>query len=72
MPEQSQQAGTEQLTARMAELDAENADLLADIDAGVSRDQSIGFRASDRIAIKGPDDQVQGYRLHAPGEGSRC
>lgn len=45
-----------------------NQDLIADIDAGVARDQSIGFRAADRSAITDEHEQRVAWRLHAPGE----
>ena len=46
-----------------------NAGLLADIDAGIAGDLSIGFRTSDRAPITdGVSDDVIAYRLMAPGE----
>jgi len=45
-----------------------NADLIADIDAGVASDVSIGFQASDRSAIGDGNGGVVAYRLLAPGE----
>lgn len=46
-----------------------NVDLIADIDAGIAGDVSIGFRAADRTAITdGTSDDVVAYRLLGPGE----
>lgn len=45
-----------------------NKDQIADIDAGIAGDVSIGFRAAQRTDIQDGDGNVMGRRLHAPGE----
>jgi len=45
-----------------------NADLIADIDAGVASDVSIGFAARGRTAVEGIEGKTTAWRVHAPGE----
>jgi hypothetical protein len=45
-----------------------NKDLIADIDAGVASDVSIGFKAAQRTDITDGNGNVIARRLHAPGE----
>jgi hypothetical protein len=45
-----------------------NEETIVNIDAGIYRHVSIGFRASDLIAVKGPYDQILYWEYVAPGE----
>ena len=45
-----------------------NADLIADIDAGVAGDVSIGFRATDRSAVTDTAGNTIAMRILGPGE----
>lgn len=45
-----------------------NAGLIADIDAGVAGDVSIGFRAADRTSVTDATGKQVASRLHGPGE----
>lgn len=45
-----------------------NTPIIENIDAGIYRHASIGFRASDLIAIKGPFEQILYWEYVAPGE----
>lgn len=47
---------------------AGNDDLIRSIDAGIAGDVSIGFRAADMTAIKGPGGETVAYRILGPGE----
>jgi len=43
-------------------------DLIADIDAGVAGDVSMGFSYAERARVQDADENLQGYRLLAPGK----
>lgn len=45
-----------------------NNQIMSNIDGGIYRHASIGFKASDLIAVKGPFDQVLYFEYMAPGE----
>ena len=50
------------------ELDETNKETILNINAGIYRHVSIGFRASDLVAIKGQYDQILYWEYVAPGE----
>ena len=50
------------------DLDETNKETILNINAGIYRHVSIGFRASDLIAVKGQYDQILYWEYVAPGE----